>query len=46
MVTDSLCPKCNTEVKKAIVHGNAPVSALKTAPGVIKAEIYRKTAVF
>jgi len=39
MVTDSLCPKCNTEVKKAIVHGNAPVSALKTAPGVIKAEI-------
>jgi 7,8-dihydro-6-hydroxymethylpterin dimethyltransferase len=38
-VTDSLCPKCNTEIKKAIVQGNAPVSALKTAPGVIKAEI-------
>lgn len=38
-VTNSLCPQCNTEVKKAIVQGNAPVSTLKTAPGVIKAEI-------
>jgi len=38
--TDSLCPRCVPEVRKAIINGDADVSLLTSAhPGEIKAEI-------
>jgi len=38
-VTDSICPKCNSVLRDAILCGDAPISRLRTDPGVIKAHI-------
>ena len=37
--TDSLCPHCNIDVRKAILSGNEPIEKLRTEPGLIKADI-------
>jgi hypothetical protein len=37
--TESLCPNCNIDVRKAILSGNEPIEKLKAEPGLIKADI-------
>jgi hypothetical protein len=37
--TDSLCPNCNIDVRKAILSGEAPIEKLSREPGVITAQI-------
>ena len=42
-VTDSICPRCNADLRDAILRGDEPVSRLKTDPGIIKAHIVEES---
>ena len=42
-VTDSICPRCNANLRDAILQGDEPVSRLKTDPGIIKAHIVEES---
>jgi 7,8-dihydro-6-hydroxymethylpterin dimethyltransferase len=42
-VTDSICPRCNTDLRDAILRGDESISRLKAEPGLIKAHIIEES---